>query len=404
MHDREMPSSRLVSPLFRCLSRVATGLVMALVLSRAIVAEPDQVVEVGVWILAGIGGGALLAMLQPHPTRILGLVPYGATGLALGLALATWFSPMPSWLCVFLGVMGGMAYLPFLVACEARRESKWCLLAYVALPLFAALFLGSVSRLDAWPRGRWWFLMAVISCGAAIAWWVWLRDAYELTLEILSLPMYRVRGHGPGLKQIPPEGPLLIIANHAAWFDPIWVAKVLPRRVTGMLTSIFFDLPVLHFFATKVVPTIRVEDSRYRREAPELQQAVAALDRGESVLLFPEGQMRKREDKPLHPFGRGVWHILRERPATPVVVCWVEGGWGSFASYRGGPPAKHKRLDWWRRIDVAVSKPEVLNPVILQDHRATRNHLMRQVLDARKHLGLEPLRQLELAHAEERSA
>ena len=100
----------------------------------------------------------------------------------------------------------------------------------------------------------------------------------------------------------------------------------------------------------------------YRREAPELREAVAALDRGECVLIFPEGYMRRRVERPLRQFGQGVWHILRERPQTPVVVCWIEGGWGSYTSYYNGPPTVNKKVDWARHIDIGVSAPKVSLP------------------------------------------
>ena len=123
--------------------------------------------------------------------------------------------------------------------------------------------------------------------------------------------------------------------------------------------------------------------------------AIARLDRGDCVVIFPEGFMRRSEDKPLRHFGRGVWHILHERPQTPVVVCWIEGGWGSYFSYCNGPPAKNKRFDFWRRISIAVGEPQLLNPSLLADQRATRRHLMQLCLDARRYLGLEPLGKVE---------
>src|SRR5205823_5497021 len=146
---------------------------------------------------------------------------------------------------------------------------------------------------------------------------------------------------------------------------------------------------ILRWLMVHVVHASRVEASEFRREAPELRQAVAALDRGECVVVFPEGRMRRRDDQLLHRFGQGIWLILRERPNTPVVPCWIEGGWGSYFSYRGGPPTRNKRFDRWRRIDVAVSEPRVLEPAVLEDHRATRVHLMQACLGARQHLGLE---------------
>jgi 1-acyl-sn-glycerol-3-phosphate acyltransferase len=137
-----------------------------------------------------------------------------------------------------------------------------------------------------------------------------------------------------------------------------------------------------------VVGAIRVQKGAFRREAPELREAVARLRRSGCVLLFPEGSLRRKEEQLLMPFGQGVWHILRELPQTPVVVCWIEGGWGSFASYRGGPPMKHKALNWRRRIDIAVAEPRVLDATVLADHRTARAALRRACLGCRDWLGL----------------
>jgi 1-acyl-sn-glycerol-3-phosphate acyltransferase len=140
-----------------------------------------------------------------------------------------------------------------------------------------------------------------------------------------------------------------------------------------------------------VYDTIRVPEAPYRREAPELHEAVVALDRGACVVLFPEGYLRRKEELPLRRFGRGVWQILADRPATPVFACWIDGGWGSYFSYKGGPPTKNKRLDFWRPIRIGVVGPFTLEPALLIDHMATRTFLMEQVNSARTPLGLEPL-------------
>jgi hypothetical protein len=80
-----------------------------------------------------------------------------------------------------------------------------------------------------------------------------------------------------------------------------------------------------------------------------------------------------------------------QRPDTPVVVCWIEGGWGSYWSYVGGPPTKHKRLDFWRAINVAAGEPQVLRPDVLASHRQTRAYLNELCRQARRYLGLDPV-------------
>jgi hypothetical protein len=61
-------------------------------------------------------------------------------------------------------------------------------------------------------------------------------------------------------------------------------------------------------------------------------------------------------------------------------------------------------VDFWRRIDVAVSEPQQLPADILADSRATRIYLMRACLQARGYLSLEvpPLPEMVEEEAESR--
>jgi 1-acyl-sn-glycerol-3-phosphate acyltransferase len=350
-------------------------------------------------LCGGVAIGSLLAFTQRHPRRSRGLVPAGLTGLAGALA---WAAAIPDagwgvWLAV--GLFGGLVHVPLAAVYRDRLPPK---AAGVGVAMLHLLTLASaVSTAGALAALLRWHVTGIgaILCAAAglaavaalLAWRLWYRESLEQALEIAIWPIYRIRGRGPGLADCPRSGPILVVANHSSWFDPLWLAKLLPRRLTPMMTSVFFDLPVLHWLMTRVVHAIRVQASTYRREAPELKEAVAALDRGECVVMFPEGMLRRRADQPLRQFGQGVWHILAERPTTPVVVCWIEGGWGSYMSYAGGPPLVNKRPDWWRRIAIAVAAPEILAPELLTNDRVTRTHLMKACLAARRYLGLEPL-------------
>jgi 1-acyl-sn-glycerol-3-phosphate acyltransferase len=155
-----------------------------------------------------------------------------------------------------------------------------------------------------------------------------------------------------------------------------------------MMTSAFYDLPVIRWLCRNAVRAIRVPTGSFRREAPELKEAIAALRAGECVVIFPEGMLRRSEDVLLRPFGRGVWEILSALPDTPVCVCWIEGGWGSYFSYKGGPPASNKRMDRGRPVYLAFAEPRPLPADVLADHHRTRQWLRRAVLECRAYLGL----------------
>jgi 1-acyl-sn-glycerol-3-phosphate acyltransferase len=345
----------------------------------------------------GTAAGAGLAGVQGHPRRALGLVPIAGTGM---LAVLAWALARPGnldWPCLVLGIMAGLVLVPLRAAyqgavpADARgnalavsNTANYLAAIALALPIFG---LARFQLLNV--AGQIVVVAALAGLAALAAWWLLYRDFLELLIEFLIWPIHRIRGHGPGLRDFPSRGPALVVANHSAWFDPVWLAKVLPRRLTPMMTSTFYDLPALRWLMIHVAHAIRVEASEFRREAPELKQAIAALDRDECLIIFPEGRMRRRDEQLLHRFGQGVWHILRERPGTPVITCWIEGGWGSCFSYFGGPPLTKKKWDFWRRIDVAVNETVVLDPALLADHRTTRAYLMEACLNARRHLGLE---------------
>jgi acyl-[acyl-carrier-protein]-phospholipid O-acyltransferase/long-chain-fatty-acid--[acyl-carrier-protein] ligase len=395
--DPKARGSLLALALLRALVAGMTGALVAVVLGGQ--RDDERLIEAITWICLGVAVGSLLAGWQRHPRRVLGLVPLGASGLVVGLICAALGSIPSPFLCAVLGAMGGLVNVPLAATYQAsvpgdargnamavRNMADYVLMTGLSFLLFMLSNLGILA-----PAGQLWLIAGLAAIGAVMSWHVLYRQSLELLMELLICPIYRVRGHGPGLEQFPARGPMLVIANHCAWFDPFWVGKVVPRRIIPMMTSAFYDLPGLNWLMLHVVHAIRVQASTYRREAPELRKAIAALDRGQCVVIFPEGGMRRREENYLRQFGQGVWHILRERPTTPVAVCWIEGGWGSFFSYFRGPPTKNKRFDFWRRIDIAVGPVHTLDPDLFSDHRTTRAHLMRLCLETRRYLGLEPL-------------
>jgi len=408
-HERAAWSSLLGLASFQAIVTAGAGAIVQRTLDRG----PSQgLLHALVMMGAGAGLGCLTAAWQGHPRRSLGLVPLGASGLLLALAVPmqnaecrmqneSLSSILHSAFCILhcgvLGFMGGLVNVPLRAAYQAAvpadaRGNGMAVMntaIYVLTTALALLLVGLA-------RGGWLHtptdqlaLLAVLSgIGAIVAWRKLYPQAVEQILEILIAPMYRVRTHGPGLDQTPRSGPLLIVANHAAYLDPFWLCKVVPRKVTPMMTSVFYDLPFIRWSMIHIVGAIRVPAATFRREAPELRDAVAVLRQGGCVLIYPEAQLRRREDQLLRMFGQGVWRILQEVPQTPVLACWIEGGWGSFTSYFNGPPLRGKWPDWFHRIDIAFETPRVLDPVILADQQATRQYLMQMCLKCHRYLSL----------------
>lgn len=343
------------------------------------------------WFLAAGVVGASIPFLYWARYRALGFVAFASSAWVLATAHGAYWHEWPGWphgLALGL-IVGALA--------RGRRGPESVEDNYA---LVGAVIVGFCLA--------WGFVVAerpftsagyfVLAASVALAFWAWtrlFRPAFEMGMEPITWLAFHIRGRGPGLANFPLTGPCLLIANHACWFDPLFLAKVAPRPVTPMMTERFYDLPILRWLM-RAFGVIRVTERAIKKNAPEIQDAIAALDRGECVVIFPEGYLRRTEDRPLRRFGQGVWQILQARPETPVFACWLEGSWGTYTSYYNGPPTKRKKRDFRRPIMVGVSEMVTVPVGVLAEHLQTRIYLMNLVAAARLHLGLPALPRFEL--------
>lgn len=348
------------------------------------------------FVLGWLLGAVLAGWVIRHPFRVSGWIPPAAflwtVVVGYGMATGTWIG----WLLGFPAGGIVVAALRFLRAYGSRRPIPEILATVVAVALLPGLTIWGASGIDILRIfGPVLLILTGTVTAAAV---VFLRrPLVELVLEPPMRLAYRYRAVGPGIDRIPRTNSCIIIANHGAYLDPLFLAGVAPRPITPMMTSSFYDKPIIRQLMLYVFDTIRVPEVAMKRDTLEITEAIAALDAGKCLVIFPEGWLRRKEEQPLRRFGRGIWQILAARPETPVVSCWIEGGWGSYFSFYNGPPTRNKRPDFRYPITVSVAEPEIVPAEVLADHMATRLFLMERVQAARRLLGLpdcEPEREL----------
>ena len=95
-----------------------------------------------------------------------------------------------------------------------------------------------------------------------------------------------------GRQHVPETGPLLIVANHLSWFDPMLLGVILRRRVWFFTKVEVFRWPVVGWIcrATGQIPVHRGASDR-----AALEQALAYLREGKALVIFPEGTVERQE-------------------------------------------------------------------------------------------------------------
>jgi 1-acyl-sn-glycerol-3-phosphate acyltransferase len=149
-----------------------------------------------------------------------------------------------------------------------------------------------------------------------------------------------------GLQKMPRDGPAILAWNHVAYLDPLAIAYVVVRagrRPRFLSKAELFDDRRI---AWVLRGTGQIEVKRGTRAAPDaLDHALGALERGEVVVIFPEGTVTTDPDLNPMPAKSGVSRLALKSGA-PVIPCAI---WGTANVWPKG--YKHR---WRPRQDIVV--------------------------------------------------
>ena len=125
-----------------------------------------------------------------------------------------------------------------------------------------------------------------------------------------------IRTEVVGAENLLRQGPAVIIANHTSMIDPIMLLGLLGRL--GLHAG-----PKLRFVASEIVfnssLTRGLVQAGFLRSSPEsVRPVMAALEREEMVLLYPEGDVQATGEGAPRKFRPGIAWVL-EKIAVPVI-------------------------------------------------------------------------------------
>ncbi|BBK39588.1 1-acyl-sn-glycerol-3-phosphate acyltransferase [Allostella sp. ATCC 35155] len=128
--------------------------------------------------------------------------------------------------------------------------------------------------------------------------------------------------------EIAADAPRIYFANHASHGDFLLVWTVLPRHLRRRTRPVagadyWEDGAVRRFFGRRVFDAVLVDRRPDRRSGDPLAPLAAALDAGQSLILFPEGTRNRTEER-LLPLKSGLYHLTRAHPQAVPVPVWIE--------------------------------------------------------------------------------
>lgn len=320
----------------------------------------NTIVIQGILACSGIGIvlGSLIAGKASRNYIETGLIPVGAVGIAVGLAVLPGLGSTYSMGITFLlvGMMGGLFIVPLnaLIQFQARKEQLGTVLAgnnwIQNVAMMTALTLTVVfaqAGIDS--VGLFYILTAVAIIGTGYT----VRKLPHSLARILATAILkrRYRVEVIGFDNIPQTGATLLLGNHISWIDWALVQIACPRPIRFVMLKRIYETWYLNpFFRLFGVVPIAAGKSK-----ESLETINKLLKAGECVCLFPEGAISRNGH--LGKFHTGYERTLEGVGEGVIVPFYLHGLWGSSLSRADEGLRDARTPDLRRDLIVAFGSP-----------------------------------------------
>ncbi len=175
-------------------------------------------------------------------------------------------------------------------------------------------------------------------------------ETLRLLGKILCWFFYKLRFQSK--IDIPTKGPLLLVCNHVSFIDWLFIGSFFPRPVRFVMYYQFMNIPIIKYIFKQggVIP-IAGKNEHIDIFNAAFKSVSEALNKGEVVCIFPEGELTKNGK--IGVFKTGVEHVLKN-DLVPILPLALKGLWGSYFSYHNGKALKGFPKPTNRKVDLTV--------------------------------------------------
>jgi acyl-[acyl-carrier-protein]-phospholipid O-acyltransferase/long-chain-fatty-acid--[acyl-carrier-protein] ligase len=313
-----------------------------LVYAKAVLHLSDAMSGLPLTLLSvGIGVGAILVGRLSQNRIEYGLVPLGAVGASIALSLLGGLTPQLIGTFLILGLLGiccSFIFVPLNAILQWRSppDRRGAVISFSNTCVFTGILLGSLAGGSLANIGFSTSSIFLVTAGVTIVGTVWalrlMPDVFlRLLFVIFTHTLYRLRIVGQ--HHVPQSGGALLVPNHMSFIDGFLLMASVDRPIRFVVDVAYATHPLFKWLmaAMKVIPITSAGDTRMILRA--LRSAGQALDDGEIVCIFPEGQITRTGT--LLPFRRGFERIVKGRD-VPIIPTHLDRVWGSIFSFERG--------------------------------------------------------------------
>lgn len=306
--------------------------------------------------LAGVGMilGSIYAGRVSKNYIETGIIPLGSFGVAFSLYMIPSLTSLWSLGTAILsfGFFSGLFIVPLNAMIQFASPNKMLgkilagnnLMQNVSMLLF--LLLTAVFGYFQFSTTGLFYIVSTISFIGMVYTFIMLPQSL-VRYVIRMFISFKYTLHVEGLKHIKADKGILLLGNHVSFLDWAILQMAYPKQIRFVIERSYYEKwyikPFLKFFA--VIPI----SSRGSKSA--LVKVTEALNRGETVALFPEGHLSRNGH--LGTFQRGFEIAAKGAKNAVIVPFYLRGLWEDNFSYASKKMKQNKS----KEISVSFSAP-----------------------------------------------
>jgi 1-acyl-sn-glycerol-3-phosphate acyltransferase len=175
-------------------------------------------------------------------------------------------------------------------------------------------------------------------------------DLWSMLAAITFNHLFSLRTEG--MHNVPRSGPVLVVANHQSFLDPMLVGLAVRRHLIYLARKTLFRN---RFFgwAIRSFNAVPIDQEGVGKEG--IKTILQQLQAGKPVLVFPEGERTRHRG--MQPFKPGV-QLLIKRAMAPILPVGIAGAYDAWPRWRKYPlPSPLFMPASERTIAVSIGKP-----------------------------------------------